>query len=99
VLVLHALVCCHVDICTSAHIDFVAQKYFTSSHMVIAAAAAPPHHHHHHPQAKDDCWQRGLTTAGIMAAGSVPVGFFRAHAALKVCHGVCVACGMWRVYK
>jgi hypothetical protein len=30
---------------------------------------------------------------------SVPVGLFRAHAALKVCHGVCVACGMWRVYK
>jgi len=33
--------------------------------------------------AKDDCWQRGIMTAGVMAAGSVPVGFFRAHATLK----------------
>jgi len=35
-------------------------------------------------QAQDDCWNRGLRTAGFMAAGSIPVGFFRAHATLKV---------------
>jgi hypothetical protein len=34
---------------------------------------------------KEDCWSRGISTAGVMAAGSVPVGFFRAHATLKVC--------------
>lgn len=33
--------------------------------------------------AKEDCWSKGLKTAGVMAAGSVPVGFFRAHATLK----------------
>lgn len=33
--------------------------------------------------AQDDCWNRGLRTAGFMAAGSIPVGFFRAHATLK----------------
>jgi hypothetical protein len=41
-------------------------------------------YHAQAPGQQQDCFGKGLQTAGIMAAAGVPVGFFRAHVTLKV---------------